>query len=139
MAPSTTTRLLKFSMFIKRKSDITEDEFHKYWTEKHVPVVDKWLAKHGVIRYIQYHLRSEVRSLSETVWTAIGGDSVLEFDGQVELLVPSIECLQNALNDPYYKEHVQKDEEKFIDGSKSSKTVGWEEMYIVDGAITRKI
>lgn len=46
-------RLLKFTLLVKRKEGMSEDEFHKYWTEKHPEIVNKWLAGHGVIRYIQ--------------------------------------------------------------------------------------
>lgn len=44
---------LRFTMLIKRKPDISEEEFHKYWTEVHPSVVNEWLAKHGVVQYIQ--------------------------------------------------------------------------------------
>jgi len=50
----------------------------------------------------------------------------------VQLVVPNIECLEKALRDPYYEEFVQPDETKFIDGTKSLRTYGWEETYIVD-------
>ena len=49
---------LKFTMIIKRKQGTTEEEFNKYWTEGHGPIVDKWLAKHGVIRYVQVSLNA---------------------------------------------------------------------------------
>ena len=32
---------------------MSEQEFQKHWTETHAPFVEKWLAKHGVIRYVQ--------------------------------------------------------------------------------------
>ncbi|KAF2106979.1 EthD domain-containing protein [Lophiotrema nucula] len=138
MATQDQTKMYKFSMFIKRRPDLTEVEFHEYWTETHAPIVDEWLAKHGVVRYIQYHLRSDACNQSEKIWTGLGGENVLDFDGQVELLVPNVECLQEALDDPYYKGHVQPDEEKFIDANKSYKTCGWEEKYIHDGCVVRE-
>lgn len=45
--------LLKLTMFIKRKPGLSEEEFHSYWTEKHPAVVNEWLAKHGVVSYVQ--------------------------------------------------------------------------------------
>jgi hypothetical protein len=44
---------LRFTMLIKRKPDISEEELHKYWTEVHPSVVNEWLAKHCVVQYIQ--------------------------------------------------------------------------------------
>jgi hypothetical protein len=61
------------------------------------------------------------------------GKRTLDYDGVVELTVPSIECLQEAFNDPYYFSHVQPDEKLFIDGENSHAVFGWEEVYIFDG------
>ena len=60
---------------------------------------------------------------------------MIDFDGHVELLVPTIECLKNALADPYYKEAVEPDEAKFLDPPNCSRTVGWEEVYVLDGKV----
>lgn len=43
----------KLTMFIKRKPGLSEEEFHSYWTEKHPAVVNEWLTKHGVVKYVQ--------------------------------------------------------------------------------------
>jgi len=45
--------MFKLTMLIKRVSGMTEAEFHKYWSESHVPIVNAWLAKHGVVQYVQ--------------------------------------------------------------------------------------
>ena len=49
-------RLIRFSMLIKRRPDLSEDEFQHYWTNIHGPIVKEWLAKHGVIKYTQVSL-----------------------------------------------------------------------------------
>lgn len=51
-------RSYKFTMFIKRKPGMTEDDFHNYWSHEHVPIVNGWLTNHGVIRYSQVSHRS---------------------------------------------------------------------------------
>lgn len=48
-------QLLKLTLFAKRKQGMSEDDFGKYWTEKHAPLVKEWLAKHGIVRYAQVH------------------------------------------------------------------------------------
>ena len=50
----------------------------------------------------------------------------------VELVIPDIKCLEEALGDPFYEEKVKPDEEKFIDGGQSLRTYGWEENYIAE-------
>lgn len=69
----------------------------------------------------------------ELLHVTLGGKHTLDYDGIVELIVPSIKCLQNAFNDPYYISHVQPDEKCFIDSENSYGTFGWEETYISDG------
>ncbi|KAF7527510.1 hypothetical protein G7054_g10423 [Neopestalotiopsis clavispora] len=120
-------------MLIKRKLDISEEEFHKYWTEMHPSVVNEWLAKHGVVHY--YHIPSSLRAQSEEVWTELGSDHVSDFDGHVVLTVSNIDALKNALADPYYKSHVQPDEAKFIDAKSCYRMFGYEQVYIKDKQI----
>lgn len=86
-------------------------------------------------RTTKYHTPSSTRALGETVWTTLGKDHILDFDGTVELIVPDVEALQKALDDPMYRETVQPDEEAFIDGEKSYRSVGYEQTYIVDGKV----
>ena len=80
----------------------------------------------------QHHTPSSLREQSTSVWNELGGINVLDFDGHVELLVPTIECLKNALADPYYKQVVEGDEGKFLDPKNCARTVGWEEVYVLD-------
>ena len=47
------TRLLRVAMYVKRKPGLSEDDFNKHWTEKHAPLVSEWLARHGIVRYVQ--------------------------------------------------------------------------------------
>ena len=46
-------RLLKLTLYAKRKEGMTEQEFREHWTDKHRPLVSEWLLKHGIVRYAQ--------------------------------------------------------------------------------------
>ena len=48
-----TQRLLRISVLVRRRQGISEEEFQKYWTEKHAPLVTDWLARYGIVRYNQ--------------------------------------------------------------------------------------
>lgn len=50
---------VKFSMKVKKHPNMTEEEFTRYWTETHPAVVEKWLAKHGIVKYVQVSLNTE--------------------------------------------------------------------------------
>ncbi|KAJ2990137.1 hypothetical protein NUW58_g3105 [Xylaria curta] len=120
----------KITVLVKRKPELSEDEFHNYWAEKHPPVVNKWLAKHGVIKYVQYHTPSKYRGQTEEMWPGLGVDLVADYDGHAEFTVPSIEALKNAFADPFYKSHVQPDELKLFDPVRSYATFGYTRIYI---------
>jgi len=47
------TRLLRVAMYVKRRPSMSEDDFNKHWSEKHAPLVSEWLARHGIVRYVQ--------------------------------------------------------------------------------------
>ncbi|PWY96469.1 hypothetical protein BO94DRAFT_580315 [Aspergillus sclerotioniger CBS 115572] len=53
----------------------------------------------------------------------------------LQLYVPSLECFTNALDDPYYKEVVALDEEKFISAKSCMRTVGYEECFILNDQV----
>lgn len=46
-------RLVRVSFMVRRKQGTSEEEFSKYWTEQHAPLVREWLAKYGVVKYTQ--------------------------------------------------------------------------------------
>lgn len=53
----------------------------------------------------------------------------------MELTVPNIEALKNALADPYYKSHVQPDEAKFINANGCYRTFGYQQVFIMDNKV----
>ncbi|KEQ78568.1 hypothetical protein M438DRAFT_401081 [Aureobasidium pullulans EXF-150] len=131
---ATSSRPYKLTTLVRRRSDITEQEFHKYWSEKHPIVVNDWLARHGVVKYVQYHTPLELR---EQCKFGQGSSQIAEFDGYVELTVPNIEVLKRAFDDPFYKLHVAPDEAVFIDAQGTRRTFGYEEVYIKDGEVKK--
>jgi hypothetical protein len=58
-----------------------------------------------------------------------------DYDGHVEFLVRSVDDLYKAVEDPDYPEKVAPDEKYLLDPSTSMVTVGWEEVYVLDGKL----
>ena len=52
--------------------------------------------------------------------------------------MPSLDCIANALNDPFYREVVVPDEEKFISARSCQRTVGYEECFIKDNRVVER-
>ena len=62
------------------------------------------------------------------------------YDGGAVFYVRDIQDLVAAVSDPDYQQNVLADEGKFIDlsgeeGRKRMLTVGWEEVYVLDGKV----
>ncbi|KAL3474405.1 hypothetical protein BJX99DRAFT_260341 [Aspergillus californicus] len=70
-------------------------------------------------------------------WDYLGADSISDWDGHVQLNVPSLECIANALNDPFYKEVVVHDEDKFTWARPCMRTVGYEECFILNSQLVQ--
>lgn len=62
-------------------------------------------------------------------------DMFAGYDGYCELLMPDLQCYQKAIADEYYQKVIAPDERVFADWSGSKITVGWEEVYILDGKV----
>ncbi|EJD35555.1 hypothetical protein AURDEDRAFT_175353 [Auricularia subglabra TFB-10046 SS5] len=117
-------RLVKFSMFIKRKEGINLEEFHKYWSEDHarillaVPIV-----KEKIVKYVQYHANTE-----QMAAMAATGGAVAQWDGIVEFWARSMEDLVAVFTDPVFTSTATPDASKFGDTAASQTFIGYEEV-----------
>lgn len=46
---------IRLTFLAYRKPGLSEEEFHRYWTEEHAPLVKEWQARCGVLQYTQVH------------------------------------------------------------------------------------
>ncbi|KAI1618325.1 EthD domain-containing protein [Exophiala viscosa] len=89
---------------VTRKQSLTTQEFHKYWIDKHGPLVGPFLSKMGALTYRQFHVDPATTSVP--------------YDGIVQLELPSMETWAKLSSDPFYKEVVMPDETKFFETDK---------------------
>ena len=104
------TNLLKASCFLTRRPDLTYEEFQHYWTEKHTPMLAKPVeGGPKVYRYVQlYPVRDEMSSLATA-----------PYDGVAEIWFETLEDAVAQFTSEHYKTVVAKDEENFLDRSKT--------------------
>lgn len=95
--------MIKSITLLKRKPGITQEEFDRYWKEKHGPLAAALLP--GLRKYIQDHL-IEMPGLK------------YEFDGIAEIYFDNVEALQKYLAWRQTKEGkaLLDDEKKFFSG-----------------------
>ena len=113
--------MIRISYLMRRKSNLSRDEFQAYWCEKHPHAApEDAFAVLGVKRYMQVlPIETEARNLVIGPRTGL----VDNFDGMAELWVDSIEALKANWSTKKAKEYLEiffKDEQNFIDWSRST-------------------
>ena len=111
--------MIKLIMCLKRRSDISRDEFQSYWRDKHGPFFMENAHVMGTKRYVQSHTLSS--PLNEGMRDSRGMQEA--FDGVAEVWFESEESLMAAMGSSDMAELGPKlvaDENNFIDHSGSS-------------------
>ncbi|OAL54651.1 hypothetical protein IQ07DRAFT_596144 [Pyrenochaeta sp. DS3sAY3a] len=122
------TRIVRITFLLRKRDDITYEEFHKYWSETHPEI---WLSvpivKEKLVKYSQFHA-DEKLDLSAT-----GLPPTASFDGAATMWARSLEDIHAIFTDPQYNAIVVSDEEKFIKRNDSVPIIGWDEdKYVTD-------
>jgi uncharacterized protein (TIGR02118 family) len=101
--------MIKVLAMLKRKSDITPEEFSRYWFEKHGPLAMK-LAPPGILAGIQSYTQNHSMQL---------GKSSPPYDAVAETIFFDKECLAKW-NEWYFSDAakaLRDDEDNFMDTS----------------------
>ena len=120
--------MVKFFTFLKRRSDMTADEFHRYWREHHGPLFCRSApAQRYAVRYEQNHATPESNDVT-------GGD----YDGVAVMWFRSVEDFQAMFADPAFAP-VLEDGERFLDAAATKQMVTFtEESFSPGGAAPRR-
>lgn len=106
-----TQLLLKVSCFLTRRADQTHEKFFSYWTEKHTPMLAKpQPGAPKVHRYIQLHPTADT----------VPGLRTASYDGVAEIWFDKLEDAAAMFTSDHYNSVVAKDEENFLDRSKTT-------------------
>lgn len=81
--------MIKIVMCVRRRPEVEEAEFHRYWLEQHGPLVKSLADATGALRYVQSHTIAPQRNegLRRGRGTAAG------YDGIAEVWFESLEAL----------------------------------------------
>lgn len=98
---------VKAFWFLKRRPEMSPDEFHRYWREQHGPLFCSTAPTlRYVTRYEQNHAATENHALT--------GDDHEEYDGVSIMWFRSVEDMQAMFADPAFAP-VLEDGERFLD------------------------
>jgi uncharacterized protein (TIGR02118 family) len=123
--------MIKLVFTLRRREDMTREEFQRYWREQHAPLVKRHADALRIRRYVQVHARDT--DLDE----AIAGPRRSEphfYDGVAELWWDSLEELVAAFSSDAGQaagQELLEDEQRFIDLPRSPLWLG-EENVVID-------
>lgn len=102
--------MIKLSILLTRRADLTHAEFVDYWTKKHTPLIASVPAGDVPIRrYVQLLPTDD----------EIPGVSTASFDGVAELWVDDVADAAGWFTSDAYTTTIADDEERFLDRSKT--------------------
>lgn len=126
--------LLCWTVTAYRKPEMSEEEYHKYMSEIHGPLVMGLMAKYGMIRFSMSHntsaTRAEMAKLFDPQFS-----NVADYDCIVTAVFPDVENFIRMKADPLYIAYCIPDHEKFADTKRSKMTIGWIEDHVRDGKV----
>jgi hypothetical protein len=111
---------IKLVCCLRRRSDLSKEEFYDYWLNQHGPLATRMIKKLGGYRYVQSHTSNEALGLLSA---SSRGQIGQAYDGVTEVWFPSRKALVEALATPAGVEanlRLAQDETNFIDLPRSS-------------------
>ena len=125
--------MIKLVFNLRRREDMTREEFQRYWREQHAPLVRRHADALRIRRYVQVHARDT--DLDEAIAGPRGSEPRV-YDGVAELWWDSLEELVAAFSSDAGQaagRELLEDEQRFIDLPRSPLWLG-EENVVIDAA-----
>jgi uncharacterized protein (TIGR02118 family) len=102
--------MIKVSVFLTRRPDLTHEQFSQYWKDEHASLLMSLDAFTSHVRhYTQQHSLNNVP----------GGFPILPYDGVAELWFDNLSSAMTTLGHQDYASIVVKYEENFLDRTKT--------------------
>jgi len=124
--------MIKLVFTLRRREDMTREEFQTYWREQHAPLVRRHADALRIRRYVQVHARDT--NLDEAIAGPRGSEPRF-YDGAAELWWDSLEELVAAFSSDAGQaagQELLEDEQRFIDLPRSPLWLGDENVVIDD-------
>ena len=103
--------MINVSVFLTRRPDLTHEQFSQCWRDKHAPLLMSLESfTSSVRRYTQQHSLNNV----------LGGFPIFPYDGVAEVWFDNLSSAMTTLSHPDYDSIVAKDEENFLDRTKTT-------------------
>ena len=124
--------VIKLVFCLRRRAELSREEFQRHWRDTHAPLVHQHGAALGIRRYVQVHTLPTGTSAALAASRAVEEE---EYDGVAELWWDSLDALAAAVATPDGQRagaELLEDERRFIDLSRSPIFLA-EEHVVLDG------
>ena len=110
--------MVKLIFCLRRRTDVSEEEFHRYWRHEHGPLVTRHAGVLGIRRYVQLH--TVPGPLNDVLATS--RHTPAAYDGVAELWFDDADAFATSAGSAEGRAaaaELARDEERFIDHSRS--------------------
>ncbi|KAI0169314.1 EthD domain-containing protein [Hypoxylon sp. FL1284] len=112
-------KLVKICFNVKRKEGLSEEEFHRYWSNDHIKLLRTVEPfKKYIVKYSQFHVDTSMGQ---------GVPKIEGIDGIAQFWVKSVEDLFALVTSEEYLTIVKPDEEKFVKTNEMAGVFGYDE------------
>ncbi|CAM6121677.1 unnamed protein product [Calypogeia fissa] len=117
-------RVVKATLYFVKRPDISDEEFHRYWSEDHGPLISGTkFFKERILKYNQYHNDLAARNKATSM-----GFPVMEYDGATELWAEDLDTLLDVSKDEEYLQKIVPDAGKFISREYTKFMFGYDDL-----------
>lgn len=119
--------MIKLTFCLRRRPDLSPEEFYRYWKNEHGPLVRDRAEVLGVRKYQQVHTLGEAEL--HAALQARNGGAPPPFDGIAEVWVDDVEAFRGGSGTPEGRQAAKdllEDEARFIDLPNSPMWLGEE-------------
>jgi uncharacterized protein (TIGR02118 family) len=124
--------MIKLVFSLRRRPDLTRDEFQAHWRDPHAQLVSRHADALRIRRYVQTHARASEVGAAQS---AARGSEPDVYDGQAELWWDSVDDIVAAVSTSAGQQaaaELLEDERRFIDLERSPLWIG--EEYLIVGS-----
>ncbi|TRM64207.1 EthD domain-containing protein [Schizophyllum amplum] len=103
---------VRFAILVKRRKDMSYEEFADYWLNHHAKVfMGTRIVHKSLLRYEQMHTSAQTAK----AWNELNGIPITEYDGIAMFEADSFQDIQDMWASDEYKAIIAPDELKFAD------------------------
>jgi uncharacterized protein (TIGR02118 family) len=122
--------MIRVTYALRRRSDLSPEEFSRYWREEHAPLLQRHAAELGIRRYVQAHTTPTALDKALRMARSVEPEP---YDGVAEIYFDSVDALVAAVSTEKGQAiaaELVEDERRFVDLDRSPIWIAEEHLVI---------